>query len=98
MDAGLAWRGAQLVIGRGVDGADRALLAMVADPRWVAARFDRVVLGSGDGIFVSALASLRNLGVATGIVAPENNISWALRRQADFVRPLDCPHAAQGIA
>lgn len=98
MDAGLVWRGAQLVVGRGVDGADRALLAAVADPQWVAARFDQVVLGSGDGIFLPLLTSLRSLGIATGIVAPEHSISWALQRQADFVRPLHCPHAAQWVA
>ena len=98
MDAGLVWRGARLVVGRGVDGADRALLAAVEDSQWVAARFDRVVLGSGDGIFVPALASFRSLGIATGIVAPEKSISWALQRQADFVRLLHCPHAAQSVA
>lgn len=98
VDAGLVWNGARLVFGRGVNGADRALLAAVADPFWVARHFDRVVLGSGDGIFKPVLASLRRLGVATGIVAPDNSISFALRRQADFVRPLHCPHAAQGAA
>jgi hypothetical protein len=86
LDAGRAWPTARLLVGRGPDGADRELLATLADTPWVAARYDRVVIGSGDGIFASALESLRALGIATGVVAPELGLSRDLRRRATFVR------------
>ena len=47
--------GFHVQIGRGKDGSDLRLLDL-ADPSWLKARFDRVVIGSGDGIF-SALAT-----------------------------------------
>lgn len=96
--AGWAWPGAYLTVGWGVDGADKALLAEVANREWVASHFDRVVLGSGDNIFAEALKSFRALGISTGIVASADSISWALQRQADFVRTIDRTRDAQGAA
>jgi hypothetical protein len=96
--AGLVWSGAQLVLGSGPDGADRALLQRVSDVEWVASHFDRVVLGSGDGIFADLLASLRRLGVAVGVVGPAGSISWKLRRYAHFVRTFNCEQDTRGVA
>jgi hypothetical protein len=86
LEAGRAWPTARLLVGRGLDGADRELLASLADAPWVAARYDRVVIGSGDGIFAAALESLQSLGIATGLVGPERGVSLNLRRRATFVR------------
>lgn len=47
------WPGALVRYARGIDGADRLLLA-AADPVDVAARFDRVVVASGDGGGIAA--------------------------------------------
>lgn len=98
LDAGLAWPGARLVVGRGLDGADRALLAEMADSVWVATHFDRVVLGSGDGIFSDALASIRARGVATGLVIRAGHFSWKLQQHAAFVRALPTPASARRSA
>jgi hypothetical protein len=96
--AGLAWPHARIVLGRGPSGADHALLASVPDAQWVAARFDRVILGSGDGIFVGLLVSLRRLGIAVGVVAATGSISWQLRRHAHFVRTVGCKRHSLGAA
>lgn len=90
--------GARLVLGRGVDGADLALLAELRDIAWVAARFDRVVVGSGDGIFAEATAAIRAEGIAVGVVAVSDRISWKLRRVADFVVGFDYGSRVQGAA
>jgi len=48
--------------GIGRDGADRRLLEL-GDPAWLSIRFDRVVIGSGDGIFSELVDQLRLLGI-----------------------------------
>src|SRR5262245_24660548 len=40
------------LVAHGADGADLALVAQAA-PEWVAKRFDRMVIASGDGIFAA---------------------------------------------
>jgi hypothetical protein len=62
-----AWPSARLVVGRGVDGADRALLA-ADEPRFLADRFDRVVVGSGDHAFTELVIDLRSRGTAVCVV------------------------------
>lgn len=63
----------------GPDGADNALLA-AAPPEWVARRFGRLVVGSGDGIFAARAAQIRDLGVAVEVVSRSSALSGALRR------------------
>jgi hypothetical protein len=84
--AGRSWPGARLVVGRGVDGADRALLR-AADPEFLAARFDRVVVGSGDHAFADLVAALRARGVAVVVVSRPSALSAELRRLT-LCRPL----------
>ncbi len=79
---------ARLVTRAGPDGADLALLREVHDLLWVAQRFDRVVIGSGDGIFSNVARGLRGLGIAVGVVAPRGSISTRLVRSVDFVRTM----------
>jgi len=81
VDAGLAWPGARLRTGSGPDGADLALIDD-ADPAYVAAHYDRVVIGSGDGIFTGLAADLRALGTAVCVVARDGSLSRALRSVA----------------
>lgn len=77
-----AWPGACVRLGRGLDGADDALLEEL-DPGFVAAHYDRVVIGSGDHAFAPAVVALRRLGVAVIVVGPEPMaISRELRRLA----------------
>jgi hypothetical protein len=46
----------------------------------VEARFARVVLGSGDGIFAGRLARLRAAGLRVQVVAAAGSVSWRLYR------------------
>jgi hypothetical protein len=97
-EAGHAWSAARLLTGSGPDGADRALLTAVADLEWVVARFDRVIVGSGDGIFVSLAEAVRALGIAVGVVAPEHGLSRHLRCGATFVRLVPVQPTLQVVA
>jgi hypothetical protein len=89
--AGRAWPGGRLVVGRGVDGADRALLR-AADPTFLAARFDRIVVASGDHAFAGLVGELRARGVAVVVVSRPGALSADLRRLT-LCRPL----ASSGI-
>ena len=87
MDAGLAWPGARLLLGAGVDGADLALLD-ASLPAAVAAADDRVVSGSGDGIFAARAAELRRAGLMVAVVSLGESLAIDLSDNAAFVRRL----------
>jgi NYN domain len=78
-----AWFGwpatARRLVRSGQNGADLALLRVLACES-VATRFDRVVIGSGDGIFAYEAARLQAAGVAVAVVA----LHAALSRQLGF--------------
>jgi hypothetical protein len=81
MAAGLAWPGAQLKLGHGIDGADNALLGAL-DPDYVAKHYDRVVLASGDHAFAGLVSALRARCVAVLVVTRDReSLSIDLRRQ-----------------
>ncbi len=85
LEAGLKWPGSRLVIGSGPDGADHALLDAVEDTEWVAERFDRVIIGSGDGIFQPLAHAFRSRGVAVGVVGREGTVARGLAEAADLL-------------
>jgi hypothetical protein len=77
------WSGAaQRKMRSGADGADLALLESVADVRWVAERYQRVVVASGDHAFAFAVASLRAEGVEVIVIRPDIGLSPAMRLAA----------------
>lgn len=90
--------GARLVGAHGPDGADRALLGALTNVDWIAARFDRVVIGSGDHCFAPVVTALRARGIMVGVVAREGSISGSLRRAASFVRLLTSEVNLQEVA
>ncbi len=78
--------GFNVKVGRGKDGSDLRLLD-IADPVWLAARFDRVVIGSGDGIFSELAANLAGLGLPVEVLCGHGSLSQS------FIRALrTCPH------
>lgn len=77
-EIGHPWPGARLLLGHGPDGADRVLLAALATER-LEARFDRIVLASGDGIFTEAIAKVRGARREVVVVGREGSISRRLR-------------------
>jgi hypothetical protein len=83
-----AWPSAQLLVRSGPDGADNALLDHLADLEWYAARYDRVVVGSGDRAFLPLVLGMQELGIPVGVVARVESFSADLRYAADFTRFL----------
>ena len=80
--------------GTGPDGADHALLD-AAPSGWVADRFERLVVGSGDHIFADLVTDVGRRGCATVVVARPAQLSGRLRRAAAAVRELpDLPTLA----
>jgi hypothetical protein len=86
-----SWR---VRFGYGRDGADHALLDAI-DPRVAARRFDRVVIGSGDGAFAELVEGLTGAGQRVDVVSHRDALSRRLARAATFVvrlpEPQDCP-------
>ena len=81
-DAKAAWPAACLRVGRGVDGADVALLQEL-DSDYVRSHYDRVVIGSGDHAFVPLVTTLRSQRVAVLVVGRDSvSVSTALRAWA----------------
>ncbi len=69
-----SWRGGRRLWRSGPDGADLALLDVLAQEP-VIGRFANVTVVSGDGIFATALSSLARSGVATCVVSTAGHLS-----------------------
>lgn len=76
-----AWPRARLLWRSGRDGADLALLEVLASEK-VSDRFDRVTVCSGDHLFAEPVAALGAQGVKTTVVGLAGHISSALRLAA----------------
>lgn len=83
-----AWPGVLHRWRRGTDGADLALLEE-AEEAARSGRYGRVVLGSGDRIFLVALDALRSMGVEVQVVSRRDALARALRVRALAVKELD---------
>jgi hypothetical protein len=83
---------ARRLVRSGSDGAELALLAVVETERPVGS-FDRLVIGSGDGIFAETAARLQQAGVAVSVVTRPEALSRRLRFAVRDVRYLVLPPA-----
>lgn len=92
LNAGLGWPHARYRVRSGKDGADRELLDVLEHEN-VAARFNHVVIGSGDGGFGYAAASLAARGVHITVVSRWGSLAYELARAARNVIYLDGPLA-----
>ena len=72
----------------GADGADRVLLD-VGTPGWIAQRFGRVVIGSGDHAFAELGRELLALGVQVIVVSGAGHRSRDLVGQGFGIRSID---------
>ncbi len=90
LEVGLGWPGARLIVRSGPDGADRALLNVLADEK-IEARFSGVVIASGDGIFTEAAARLASDGLAVLVVSRARALSKRLRLAAQSVVDFPWP-------
>ena len=82
------WPEARRLVRSGPNGADLALLHAI-ETEDVAARFSRVVIGSGDGIFAEACARLQAAGCQLIVVTRAKSLSRALRFAVRDVRLID---------
>jgi hypothetical protein len=87
------WSGPTQRLARsGQDGADTALLEVVADHSWVASRYDRVVVASGDHAFAEAVAALKATRLHVIVIAPDTGLSARMKLAAGPDRvPLGSP-------
>ena len=84
--AWFAWpASARRLVRSGADGADLALLQVLARER-VEHRYDRVVIGSGDGIFAFPAARLQAAGCEVTVVTRPEALSRQLRLAVRDVR------------
>jgi NYN domain-containing protein len=90
LNAALGWPHARYRVRSGPDGADLELLDVLLNED-VAARFNHVVIGSGDGVFGEVAASLRDRGVRVTVVSRRGSLSPGLARVARDVVYLDIP-------
>lgn len=81
---GFAWPNSRLLVGRGIDGADRRLVEDLLDEPQ-AKRSSHVVIASGDGRFATPARELRENGVHVTVVAHAMSLSHRLRENADQV-------------
>lgn len=86
--ARLVFPEARLVLGRGVDGADLALLNACKDVRHMSQRFDRFIVASGDGIFAERAASMVAAGLEVGVISQPQCLARRLRKAACWTTPL----------
>ncbi|GII02026.1 NYN domain-containing protein [Planobispora takensis] len=85
---GLALAGIQILVRSGRDGADEALCEVIRLDH-LDTRFERVVIGSGDGVFTDLAEWLRRSGVQVVVVSRPGALSRRLRRTAGQVIPLE---------
>jgi NYN domain len=88
LNAAHGWPHARYRVRSGPDGADLELLDVLLCEN-VAARFAHVVIGSGDGAFARAAASLTAAGVWITVVSRRRSLSPQLALVADEVIYLD---------
>ena len=93
LNAALGWPSARYRVRSGPNGADLELLDVLQHED-VPARFTHVVIGSGDGLFSQAAASLVARDVWVTVVSRRDSLSGALARAAGDVIYLDTPRAA----
>jgi hypothetical protein len=90
LNAALGWPHARYRVRSGPDGADLELLDVLLHED-VAGRFTHVAIGSGDGVFGQAAASLVARGVWVTVVSRRDSLAAGLARVALDVIYLDVP-------
>lgn len=90
LNAGLGWPRARHLVRSGKDGADLELIDVLEHEN-VPTRFRHVVIGSGDGRFSQAAATLGARGIRVTVVSRWGSLARDLARVAADVIYLDGP-------
>jgi hypothetical protein len=85
---GLGWSGARLLLRSGPDGADLALLDVIAHES-IEDRFAAIVVASGDGRFADEVARLGSVGLDVTVVSTGRALSRRLELAAKHVLLFD---------
>jgi hypothetical protein len=93
LNAALGWPHARYRVRSGPDGADLELLDVLLHEN-VAARFARVMIGSGDSVFARAAESIAAAGVQVTVVSRRDSLSSRLASAAPEVIYLDTLQSA----
>jgi len=91
LNVGCNWKRIRYVVRSGPDGADLALLDVLAED--IGARFDRVAIASGDGAFTDAAKALVRAGVETTVLSRPGALASSLRAAASQVLYIPEPPA-----
>jgi hypothetical protein len=86
---GFNWPRIRYVVRSGLNGADLALLDVLGEN--IAARFDQVVIASGDGIFSDIVSALTGAGIGTTVLARPGTLARSLQSVASQVFYLPEP-------
>ena len=78
-----SWKGHRILVGRGRDGADLALLDVLDEQ--VATRFDAIALVTGDHIFAEKISTLAGEGIPTTVYSYSTSLAKRLRFAATDV-------------
>ena len=81
------WEFARFLPGKGIDGADLALLSAIQSERF-RPDIDRLILVSGDHIFAEAVEELKSAGILTTVVTHRQSLSNQLRIAATHIQYL----------
>lgn len=77
------WSGsAQLLMRHGHDGADLALLTELDNLEFLATRYDRLVIASGDHAFAPAITALKAAGLDVLVIGPAGHVARQVRLAA----------------
>ena len=87
VEGALGWKGSRLVWMRGRDGADLCIADVLLNED-IERRVERVVIGSGDGLFAPVAAYLAARGVEVGVITRRDHLSRTLRLAAHWVTYL----------
>ena len=82
------WPSAKVLSKGGPEGADIRLIGEVGNPAWTAPRYDRLVIGSGDGDFVEVARVYRACGLVVDVVARPMSLSARLAVAATRIRVM----------
>lgn len=85
------------ILGSGPDGADRALLSVIEHEN-PAERYQRIVIGSGDGIFAEPAARLQASGAEVAVVTRASSLSRRLKMATKDVRYVGGASALSTVA
>lgn len=81
----------RVTAGRGKDGADKRLLEL-GDPDHVSRRFQKVVIGSGDGIFADVAHEYKTRGMTVQLIIGKGGLSNVLKRAVSASVATDQTH------